>query len=305
MTITFFNFGEKTQKILGGDTWTIAKEANDAKITAMVAKDSLTGVEQLYQGFSANGSQYIDALKSGTAANLASSSTSATAYRFFPSQTVQNMLPSALKSLDKSLLETGFGQGIVEKLGGSTTFASAGGNTTASITGSTAAQVGGKAMAKIPIIGIIVSSLFEIPDIMDAFKNGDGGQQVGRSALKVAGTTLGTAIGGALGTLIPIPGLGTLIGAVVGGWLGGLAGEFLGNAIFGKSIKDQTMDGTKTKEIINSYKNLNFNNVGKSTNVGGATYTGNYNYDGGGSNNVDVQKTLDYVNEGMAQYGLS
>lgn len=308
MTITFLNFGDKLNmfgQALKGNGEAQAKalmELNMAPISYQLAKESVQGGQQLYQGVSSQGMNYFNGVRAGTLANLTASSTSATCYRFFPSQAVQKVLPNCVKALDVSLLETGVGQGILSKLGGSASFSTANGLTKATITGSTAAQVGGKAMARIPVLGILIATAFEIPDIIDAFKNGDGPQQLGRSAMNVACTTIGTAIGGALGTLIPIPGLGTVIGGFIGGMIGSAVGKFLGNAIFGKSKKDQMRDGTQTKQILNTYKNLNFNNVGSGQSVYGGNVGGNYNYAGGGD--VDVDKTLAYVYQGMASQGL-
>lgn len=93
-------------------------------------------------------------------------------------------------------------------------------------------------------IAIGLSVLFELPSIFQAFKNGDGGQQIGRSVLNIGGCAAGAAAGAAIGSIIPVA--GTAVGAVVGflaGALGGMAGSFVaqkaGNALFGESIEDQ------------------------------------------------------------------
>jgi len=99
---------------------------------------------------------------------------------------------------------------------------------------------------KIPIVGTLMMGAFEVPDLIDGFKNGDGLQQVGRSSIKVAtltGTaTAGSALGGAIGTVL-FPGVGTVIGGILGGIAGGFIGDsiggFIGNTLFGKSIKEQ------------------------------------------------------------------
>ena len=59
------------------------------------------------------------------------------------------------------------------------------------------------------------------------------GDPVGKAAFKGVGTTLGTAIGGFLGTLIPIPGVGTAIGMFLGGSGGSILGGVIYDAIFG------------------------------------------------------------------------
>ncbi len=93
-------------------------------------------------------------------------------------------------------------------------------------------------------IGIVLTVAFELPEIIKAFKNGDGVQQIGRSTLSVGGFAAGAAAGAAIGSVIPVA--GTAIGAVVGGlagiiggMVGGAAANKAGEAIFGKSIAEQ------------------------------------------------------------------
>jgi len=102
----------------------------------------------------------------------------------------------------------------------------------------------GKLKGKGGTIGIILSLGLEIPAIVQAFKNGDGLQQIGRSALNLGGAAAGAAAGAAIGSIIP--GAGTVIGGIIGGALGFIGSMFgadlskkAGDAIFGKSIQDQ------------------------------------------------------------------
>jgi hypothetical protein len=311
MTITFLNFGDKLG-LLGqaakGDGWAAAKvaqEANMAPISIMYAKQTVGDASNYWNAFkSGNLAGHTKNVYASGMQSLFSGTSTATCYRAFPSATVQRFLPGVVKSLDKSLLETGVGRGVLSRLGGSATFAKTATGASATISGGAAAQVGGKAMARIPVLGILISAAFEIPDIIDAFKNGDGMQQLGRSACKVAGATAGAAIGGALGSFLgPI---GTLVGSAVGGWLGHKVGGFIGNALFGKSIKDKMHDGDYARNIMQSYNNLNFNNIGSGQSVYGGQVgnygnaTGNYGMGGGP---VDVNATLAYVNEGLARLG--
>lgn len=307
MTITFLNLGEKLglfAKAANGDGAAAAKliqEANMAPISYMLAKDTAKGSHELFNAVrSGNTAQYINTAKAGAFAQLTSGASNATCYRAFPSTTVQKFLPGFIKSMDRSLLETGVGRGILAKLGGSAAITRTATGATARVTGGAAAQVGGKALARIPIIGIVISSLFEIPDIVDAFKNGDGMTQLGRSTVNVAATTIGAAIGGALGSLIPIPGLGTVLGSAVGGWLGNKVGKFFGNLLFGKSIKDKMRDGDYGKQIMKSYSNINFGNIGTGYSIYGDKLSG---YKASGSQNVNANTTLAYVNEGLARFG--
>ncbi|MCC3279780.1 hypothetical protein LJ754_11530 [Arthrobacter sp. zg-Y40] len=63
------------------------------------------------------------------------------------------------------------------------------------------------------------------------------GQRVGSAAataiveggFAIAGGSLGTTAGAAVGSFIPIPVVGTVVGAAVGGWIGGAVGEGAGN----------------------------------------------------------------------------
>lgn len=93
-------------------------------------------------------------------------------------------------------------------------------------------------------LGVVLSVAFELPEIIKAFKNGDGIQQIGRSALNVGGFAAGAAAGAAIGSFIP--GAGTLIGGIAGGlcgivgsMLGGGVTDKIGKKIFGESIEDK------------------------------------------------------------------
>lgn len=136
----------------------------------------------------------------------------------------------------------------------------------------------GKLTEKIPgpvkkLAGPLLSIAFAVPNVIKAFKDygaGEGFKQIGREALKiggglladavmavetVGGTTVGVAIGAAIGqVLIPIPGVGAIIGGALGGvistgielavmsganWLGTKTGEMAGNMIFGKAKIEQ------------------------------------------------------------------
>jgi len=84
---------------------------------------------------------------------------------------------------------------------------------------------------KIPFLGPIVDFLLNV----FVFK-----EPLGRSAFMAIGAGLGTWIGGALGTLIPVPGVGTAIGMFLGGAGGDLLGGLIYDAIFsGKENGDK------------------------------------------------------------------
>lgn len=105
-------------------------------------------------------------------------------------------------------------------------------------------KIASKLKGKGGSIAIAISLALEIPTIIQAFKNGDGLQQLGRSAIGMGGMAAGAAIGSAIGSIIP--GAGTVIGGLIGGALGivgsifgGEAAKKAGDAVFGKSIQEQ------------------------------------------------------------------
>ena len=117
------------------------------------------------------------------------------------------------------------------------------------------AEFGSKFKGKGGSIAIALSLVFEVPAIIQAFKNGDGLQQIGRSAINMGGMAAGAALGSAIGTFIPIPIVGTTVGAIVGGALGfigsmicGDVAKKAGDAIFGKSIQDQKDEAAAAAE---------------------------------------------------------
>ena len=77
------------------------------------------------------------------------------------------------------------------------------------------------------------------------------------------GSMLGAIAGGALGTLIPIPGVGTALGAAAGSYLGKLAGDAIGDSL-------KIDDG-----IVQFNKNDKFTKVNDSTMVAGTNKNGN------------------------------
>lgn len=77
---------------------------------------------------------------------------------------------------------------------------------------------------KIPLFGSAIEAIFAASDISGMIAAGQTGselnQAVGKRVLEALGSIGGTLAGGALGSLIPIPGLGTLIGSIGGEMLG-------------------------------------------------------------------------------------
>ena len=85
-------------------------------------------------------------------------------------------------------------------------------------------------------------------------------EPLGKSAFIASAAGLGTIIGGALGTLIPVPGVGTVIGGFLGTASGDWAGRALYDVIFGDkdpsgdlSVIQQSADYDQITEINNIY----------------------------------------------------
>lgn len=154
----------------------------------------------------------------------------------------------------------------------------------------TAAEIAEKGtksiLKKIPIAATAMTLLTEVPDIISAFKNGDGGKQIGRSSLNIAGYAGGTVAATAIGTAI-CPGLGTVAGFIVGAIGGAIAGGLttkLGNAIFGKSIKEQKEEALAQSEATEQTLQQNQTEMASATDQNAAV-TG-ANYDSNNSDNI-------------------
>lgn len=100
-----------------------------------------------------------------------------------------------------------------------------------------------KGIVSIPGLGAIINlgmgaldiaSIKNDPELTPEQKK----DKIGKSILGTLGEAIGSVGGGALGSLIPIPGLGTLVGTLGGSWIGGKLAELLGDAIGGKGIYD-------------------------------------------------------------------
>lgn len=304
MTLNFLNVWSKAPDTLNGlrngdplAYLRVADEARTAQATFSYANGSLEAFKNFKSNVTQNG---FDAATRSTMNNASSSflkgfaaANNVEMFRFINNQSFHNAIPSSLRFLNCSMVETGVGRGIVKALGGKVSY-SAGATafkSTATVTGSTAGKVAGKALCRIPVLGVVITSLFEIPDLIDAYRNGDFGAQVGRSTLNVACSTAGMAIGAALfASLGPV---GIVVGGFLGGIVGGAIGKGLGNMIFGKSIKDKMRDGDYARNLMRTYNTMNFNNASRA----GGIY-GNNN----AAANIDVDRMIASINQGMARY---
>jgi hypothetical protein len=100
-----------------------------------------------------------------------------------------------------------------------------------------------KSIVSIPGLGAIISTVMGAVDIASIKSDpelsvDEKKEKIGRSIVGTLGQALGTVGGGALGTLIPVPGIGTLVGSLGGGWVGGKLAEVLADQIGGKGIYD-------------------------------------------------------------------
>lgn len=302
MTLDFLNVWKKAPETLkgvrNGDPLAylrVADEARTAQFTAQYTKGTVNAFKAFGSNVTRNG---FESASRATMQNASSTFLSSFAqannvemFRYISHEGFHNAIPSSLRVLNCSMVETGVGRGIVKALGGKVAY-SAGSTafkSTATITGSTAGKVAGKALCRVPVLGIVISSLFEIPDLVDAYKNGDFGAQVGRSVLNVACSTAGMAIGAALGSCLgPV---GTVIGGFLGGMIGSAIGKGLGRLLFGKSIKDKMRDGDYARNLMRTYNTMNFNNVGRT----GGLYGSNT----AAGTEINVDKMIASINTGL------
>lgn len=94
---------------------------------------------------------------------------------------------------------------------------------------------------KIPLIGTVITAAFEVPNIINAFKEGgvgEGVKQIGRSAVSVAGDLGGMALGATIGSAI-FPPIGTIVGGIIGSLVAGQATDVVNNTVFGKPVAEQ------------------------------------------------------------------
>ncbi len=166
-------------------------------------------------------------------------------FRFFPPETLkfmENKCPnskgviSTISAIDKNLLDTKAGQGIVKAIDKNAKITFSSGQNL--VNGSKGAVFAADTLGKIPILSVALSTGLEIPEVVKAYKNGDFGAQVNRSATNIACTTVTSA---AMGTLMaPLcPPFGSIAGFTIGSYLGHKMSKAVGDKMFGKSIEEQ------------------------------------------------------------------
>jgi len=100
-----------------------------------------------------------------------------------------------------------------------------------------------KALTSVPGIGAAIEIALGSLDISSIKKNPDmtpdeKKHEIGKRIGSILGGAIGTIGGGVLGSLLPIPGIGTIAGSMGGGWLGGTLGELLAETVGPKGIYD-------------------------------------------------------------------
>lgn len=172
-------------------------------------------------------------------------------------------------SLGKTLFGAGStGTSIVSKVLGSTGSAIGGGSgilgglsnvgyvlggSSVPVTGGSAALQGGLAAGGAIVGGAtLISAGF---DAYKASKSQDVDEQTAynkSAGAKASSVAIGATIGGTLGTIIPIPGLGTATGALIGAGVGGIVGWAKGNKIkeeYQENVEEMQKLSEKTQKV--------------------------------------------------------
>ena len=99
---------------------------------------------------------------------------------------------------------------------------------------------------KIGAISAIIETIFAKGDIeamiASATNKGDLYQAVGKRSMELLGSVGGSAIGGALGSAIPIPFAGTVLGMMAGEYLGRKVAGYLSDLVGAQSVGKTVMD---------------------------------------------------------------
>ena len=101
-----------------------------------------------------------------------------------------------------------------------------------------AARLLGPLVKRIPVIGGLIEFVLSVVS----------GDSLGKAAFRAVGSGLGTWIGGALGSLIPVPFVGTAIGAFVGGAGGAELAGAMYDAFFGGKEKQPEPEEPEAKQ---------------------------------------------------------
>jgi hypothetical protein len=132
-------------------------------------------------------------------------------------------------------------------------------NPTKTIGGWLKGNIGGflKKLVKFPVISSLIEGIFAYGDIKEMIASGKKGpelnQMVGKRTMQALGGVLGSIGGAALGSFIPIPGVGTFLGGLagdfVGRWLGGVIADAVGAETIGGAVVGMMGDDGKVKAM--------------------------------------------------------
>ena len=139
-----------------------------------------------------------------------------------------------------------FGRSQVTNLGRSALVKTLGGRGAAKAV-SSAANIIKPLVKRIPVIGGLIEFVLSVVS----------GDPLGKAAFRAIGSGLGTWIGGALGSLIPVPFVGTAIGAFVGGAGGAELAGVMYDAFFGgkeKKPQPAKMEGRSEGGVVRAKK---------------------------------------------------
>jgi hypothetical protein len=114
------------------------------------------------------------------------------------------------------------------------------------------------AAKKIPILGTAIEGIFAASDISGMIAEGGDpkvlNQMIGKRTAEAIGSLGGMALGGFLGSFIPIPGVGTFLGAMagdmVGRWAGGALADAVGAEGLGSMVKGLFSSGDTAEDFI-------------------------------------------------------
>lgn len=182
----------------------------------------------------------------GQAGRVTRGGTTATAARRYASRygrdaAIQRFGKDAVGSLGGR-----FGRSQATNLGRSALVKTLGGRGAAKAV-SSAANIIKPLVKRIPVIGGLIEFVLSVVS----------GDPLGKAAFRAIGSGLGTWIGGALGSLIPVPFVGTAIGAFVGGAGGAELAGVMYDAFFGgkeKKPKSAKMQGRSEGGVVRAKK---------------------------------------------------
>jgi len=161
-------------------------------------------------------------------------------------KTVGSSVVSATKGMGSSIAATaGKAGGWLSRAWGSVSGAVSNLNPAKAI-GSTIKSSSGKilkAIVSIPGLGALITAGMGAIDLANIKNDSqitpdEKKEKIGVGLVKVLGSVLGSVGGGILGSMIPIPGIGTLVGTLGGEWVGSKIAESLGEAVGGRRIYD-------------------------------------------------------------------